>query len=385
MRVVCDDTANLRGEHVLTVEEARPLDCGCVRLVTTRPGEPTTGRSRDMHALDATGCAVHDDEDGGPVLVSRGSLTLRHTRPEGTLVEGTSRGDGAGEILKPDFRFSGTLDAWYIRGSRDRAADHWKINRAVAALRTALWTVTVEIDETPRAFAEAENERYERAEDRADYHADAAGRAAGRSDARWDAARQIMSHIPPGQPILLGHHSEGRHRRDLARADSHERRSVEEAGKADYHAERAQAAGRYETGRKNLPTTLRRIKELKARSARIERNLADRIIGPLTWEETRWRDSRQADLVQLADEIAHWEKHVAEREAAGEKVWGPPDFEPGDIVRLGSISTTVVRVNAKSLTVKALIGDHVSWNDRIPYDKVTGRDRPGATRPEAGR
>ncbi len=93
----------------------------------------------------------------------------------------------------------------------------------------------------------------------------------------------------------------------------------------------------------------------------------------------------EADLVQLADEIAHWEKHVTERQAAGEKVWGPSDFEPGDIVHLGGISTTVVRANAKSLTVKALIGDHVSWNDRIPYDKVTGRDRPGDTRPEAGR
>ncbi|WP_261562001.1 MULTISPECIES: DUF3560 domain-containing protein [Frankia] len=383
MRVVCDDTANLRGEHELTVEEAQPLDCGCIRLVTTRPGEPTTGRSRDMHVIDTAACAVHE-ETGGPVLVSRGSLTIRHTRPEGTVLTGASRRGGADMILKPDFRFSRTLGAWYIQGSRDRAADLWKIGKAVTALRASLWTVAIEIDETPRAFTEAEGERYDRAEERATYHDDVAGRAVGRSDARWNAARQIRDRMPPGQPVLAGHHSEGKHRRDLARADSHERAFVEEAGRADYHANRAQAAARYETGRKDVPTTLRRIKELKARVGRIERNLAGRIIGPLTWEETAWRDARQADLVQLADEIAHWEKHVAEREAAGEKVWGPPDFQAGDIVYLGVISTTVVRVNAKSLTVKALIGDHVNWNDRIPYDKVTRRVRPGDTRPEAG-
>lgn len=33
----------------------------------------------------------------------------------------------------------------------------------------------------------------------------------------YNAARAAVEHIPFGQPILVGHHSEGRHRRDLAR------------------------------------------------------------------------------------------------------------------------------------------------------------------------
>ncbi len=37
------------------------------------------------------------------------------------------------------------------------------------------------------------------------------------SNAAYEAAHSIMKHIPPGQPILVGHHSERHHRRDLDR------------------------------------------------------------------------------------------------------------------------------------------------------------------------
>lgn len=53
--------------------------------------------------------------------------------------------------------------------------------------------------------------------------------------ARYKAARAIGDHIPFGQPILVGHHSEGRHRRDLKRIDDNMRKSFE----AQKAAERA--------------------------------------------------------------------------------------------------------------------------------------------------
>lgn len=55
-------------------------------------------------------------------------------------------------------------------------------------------------------------------------------------------AHQIMSYIPMGQPILVGHHSERRHRRDLDRIDRAMRRCVERSKTADYWARRAHAA-----------------------------------------------------------------------------------------------------------------------------------------------
>jgi len=41
------------------------------------------------------------------------------------------------------------------------------------------------------------------------------------SDGRHFAARQQLEMIPPGQPILVGHHSETRHRAQLKRIDRH--------------------------------------------------------------------------------------------------------------------------------------------------------------------
>ena len=73
-----------------------------------------------------------------------------------------------------------------------------------------------------------------------------ADRYSGRSqDARRKAAtaqltfENIMRMIPPGQPILVGHHSERRHRRDLARMNQASARSVENEEKAQYYADKA--------------------------------------------------------------------------------------------------------------------------------------------------
>lgn len=61
------------------------------------------------------------------------------------------------------------------------------------------------------------------------------GWADGR-DAKADAAhanaRAIGDMIPFGQPILVGHHSEGRHRRDLARMTGGMDKATEHASKA---------------------------------------------------------------------------------------------------------------------------------------------------------
>jgi len=56
-------------------------------------------------------------------------------------------------------------------------------------------------------------------------------------------ADQISSAIPPGQPILVGHHSEKRHRRDLQRIDDNMRKAIEASDKARYYRSKAAAVG----------------------------------------------------------------------------------------------------------------------------------------------
>lgn len=62
---------------------------------------------------------------------------------------------------------------------------------------------------------------------------------AAKADGAHASVEQITSMIPFGQPILVGHHSEKRHRRDIARIDSGMRASVELNRKAGEQASRA--------------------------------------------------------------------------------------------------------------------------------------------------
>ena len=70
-------------------------------------------------------------------------------------------------------------------------------------------------------------------------HAENARRRSGEAYARSDAA---VGHIPLGQPILVGHHSEGKHRNAIKRAHRAMDKSCEEQRKAEYWERRAKAA-----------------------------------------------------------------------------------------------------------------------------------------------
>jgi len=70
----------------------------------------------------------------------------------------------------------------------------------------------------------------------------AADKARAESESRHRSAQQIMSFIPPGQPILVGHHSEKRHRRDLDKIDNNMRAAVDADKRAQALANSAENA-----------------------------------------------------------------------------------------------------------------------------------------------
>ena len=78
--------------------------------------------------------------------------------------------------------------------------------------------------------------RKERLEERA-------AQANSNSDAAYRASHKATEGIVMGQPILVGHHSEARHRGAIKRADSCMRKSVEEARRAEELQRRADAVG----------------------------------------------------------------------------------------------------------------------------------------------
>ena len=83
-------------------------------------------------------------------------------------------------------------------------------------------------------------ERQERKRERLE---NAAEKAANESAARIGAARRMTDHIPFGQPILVGHHSEKRHRRDLDRINSNMSKGFEAHKRAEELSRRADAIG----------------------------------------------------------------------------------------------------------------------------------------------
>jgi hypothetical protein len=321
-----------------------------------------------------------------PAQNPRGTITITHTRAEGTMLEGSRKGDGAFELVRPHrFWFSRSLGCLYIQQSRDKRADHFSIRRAAEALRKAGWTVEITVDEdTRRSFAEAEADREECAEDRAGRFTEYAGNAAARSEAHRGEARRIAHSIPFGQPILVGHHSEARARRDVERIDRNMRKGIAEGEKAEYYASRAKASGSYEAFRKNPPRTLRRIETLEADLRRVEKWQRGESAGGFTRALT---PDTVAELgrrhEELTEEIGFWRHVIAEAEKDGFKVWGPADFKKGDFARMRGSWYEVLRVNKKTLTVPGgpdiqpviSLETHAypGMRGTRPYDEVTAR------------
>jgi hypothetical protein len=72
---------------------------------------------------------------------------------------------------------------------------------------------------------------------------DLAERLKAESDSAYQTARRMASIIPMGQPILVGHHSEGRDRRYRARIWKKQDQACELAAKAKHFQEKAASVG----------------------------------------------------------------------------------------------------------------------------------------------
>lgn len=87
------------------------------------------------------------------------------------------------------------------------------------------------------------NDYEDRQEERRRRLLERAEKAEAEGQAAHNAADRIARAIPMGQPILVGHHSERRHRRDLDRIDRGMRKAIEKSKEADELRQRAEAVG----------------------------------------------------------------------------------------------------------------------------------------------
>lgn len=315
------------------------------------------------------------------------SLIIRHSHAEGTLVEGTSRGDGSAEILKEvinpytgrarAWRWSRKLGSWYVQRSRDTAANSVLIEATANALRSAGFEVEIAIDDRYRPPAEVETDVVARQQDRVTALEAKAVRAAAGSEAADARARERAERMPLGQPILVGHHSEGRMRRAYSDIEKAGRASVVAYREAQTAQTRAEAAANTTTVRYSPAVIRRRIERLGADLRR--------------WQRTRDGDTRTLytdaegvkhveitapatgarlahaveEIERLGGWISFWKQQLEVAAAQGAQIWTAAHIEVGDQVRCAIGWDTVIKVNAKSVRVRGVQG-------LVPFDGIDG-------------
>lgn len=280
------------------------------------------------------------------------TLTITHTAAEGTLIDGTARGDGTAPVLKAEgWRWGRSIGLWYVPRSRDKAPMMGMIDRTAAALREAGCEVELAIDDAARTTAEVEADKVARQAARAEALDAKAARAQKKGQQAWAADRRAVEALPPmGEPIKVGHHSEGRHRRAIERANRAMHAACE-AEKAKQTAERAAAAAASVTGaRYGVVTVGNRIERLEAELRSAQRSSLAQEIARLTDELTYWRDVRK-EQIDSGLAIEH----------------GPDTIKVGDWVEVSGRWCRVVRVNQKSVSVET----GYSWTSRVEFHKIT--------------
>ncbi len=114
----------------------------------------------------------------------------------------------------------------------------------------------------------------ERATQRADRFEGYSEKRTEDATAAADTAQAIAGNIPLGQPILVGHHSERKARKDKERIDAAMTKAVRMWETAEYWQQRAAGALHHARYKQEPRTRARRIKTLGAEQRKHERNLA---------------------------------------------------------------------------------------------------------------
>ena len=181
--------------------------------------------------------------------------------------------------------------------------------------------IPASIEATDEGFVDYASERGERLEERA-------GKHTAKSETAHRRFESISSGIPLGQPILVGHHSERHHRRDIARMESALGKAVEHGREAERLHGAAGSSERHQAYIQSAPVIQRRLDRLRADLRSMEKTF-----GRAAYPGQEWTPNDRTDYERRMQikrqEITETEQTLAE---AG----GPPpsfDIGPGDLVR----------------------------------------------------
>lgn len=151
-----------------------------------------------------------------------------------------------------------------------------------------------EIGDEDKSLSQRAKERAERFDTYSENRAKDAEQARKNVDA-------IVEHIPFGQPILIGHHSEKRARRDAERIGDGMHRSIKMWDTSKYWTERAAAAIQDAAYKERPDVRARRIKKLESEQRKQERILKHARESLTAWSAESLTHEQALEIVKRAD------------------------------------------------------------------------------------
>jgi hypothetical protein len=220
------------------------------------------------------------------------------------------------------------------------------------------------------SFAERLEAKQDRAADRAERYSDYADNAKARADAAFNKADTISERFAMGQPILVGHHSEKRARKDQERMHNALSTACEETKKAEYWRGRAGSASE-KAGERSIAFMDRRLKEAEANLRDVQRKLDGTwnvLAEPATGE---WKIRLEQLQAEYSEQVDYWK---AEIDAAGGIQFsgkarpeeGQTSIRKGDLIRSQHGWVIVDRVNPTSVSVTVY-----GCSLKVPYSEIT--------------
>ncbi|MHC4616779.1 MAG: DUF3560 domain-containing protein [Planctomycetota bacterium] len=139
------------------------------------------------------------------------------------------------------------------------------------------------IDDEDTSLVERAEQRAERFEEYSDKRAADAQQAKAGVDS-------IVEHIPLGQPILVGHHSERRARKDAERIESGMRKAIKMWDTSEYWTRRAAGAIRTAKYKERPDVRARRIKKLESAERKQQKNVKTCETESAAWQKVQTRE-----------------------------------------------------------------------------------------------
>jgi hypothetical protein len=221
-------------------------------------------------------------------------------------------------------------------------------------------------------YAEEVENRLERKTAKADRYESYAHNAEQRANSASARANSIAAMIPMGEPTLVGHHSEGRHRRDLKRIDSGMRKALDESKKADYFADKVSSLKcQVAKSRQSRDYIGNRIQYASKELIKLN-SLISGVISPT------YKIGLEIRIANATEKLQYWTIQQTEAEilARGGKVASTGTVKVGDEVYFCGW-LPVVRINRKTVTVSHRLGV-ASMTYKLKYTKIKDFRTPAA-------